>query len=111
MIPPSPSVASAQTAAEAVEHYWGALLRDVPFTHYATNSLAAQAVEDMNELSYINSNANNEYPAPVTMQNLFRGQVYPGDGNVMGLIFRNSWSSRPRSECSQSLNCYKRFFR
>jgi hypothetical protein len=75
-------VASAQTAAEAVEHYWAALLRDVPFTHYGTNSLAAQAVEDMNELSYVNSNSNNEYPAPVTTQNLFRGQVYPGDGNV-----------------------------
>jgi hypothetical protein len=54
VIPPSPSVASAQTAAEAVE------------------------------LSYINSNSNNEYPAPVTTQNLFRGQVYPGDGNVAG---------------------------
>src|ERR1700756_3784359 len=84
VIPPSPSVASAQTAAEAVEHYWAALLRDVPFTHYATNSLAAQAVEDMNELSYINSNSNNEYPAPITTQNLFRGQVYPGDGNGAG---------------------------
>jgi hypothetical protein len=84
VIPPSPSVASAQTAAEAVEHYWAALLRDVPFTHYGTNSLAAQAVEDMNELSYINSNSNNEYPAPITTQNLFRGQVYPGDGNVAG---------------------------
>jgi len=67
-----------------VEHYWAALLRDVPFARYATNSLAAQAVDDMNELSYINSNSNNEYPAPVTTQNLFRGQVYPGDGNVAG---------------------------
>jgi hypothetical protein len=84
VIPPSPGVASAQTAAEAVEHYWGALLRDMPFTQYGTSPLAAQAVEDMNELSYINSNSNNEYPAPVTTQNLFRGQVYPGDGNVAG---------------------------
>jgi len=53
VIPPSPSVASAQTAAEAVEHYWGALLRDVPFTHYGTNPLAAQAAEDMYELSFV----------------------------------------------------------
>src|SRR5205085_8617786 len=44
VIPPAPSVASAQTAAEQVEHYWGALLADVPFTQYAINSLAAQAV-------------------------------------------------------------------
>jgi hypothetical protein len=67
-----------------VEHYWAALLRDVPFTQYASSSVAAQAVEDMNDLSYVISNSNNEYPAPVTTQNLFRGQVYAGDGNVMG---------------------------
>ncbi len=84
VIPPNPSVASAQTAAEEVEHYWAALLRDVPFTQYGSSSLASQAVGDMNNLSYVNSGANNEYPAPVTTQNLFRGQVYPGDGNVMG---------------------------
>src|ERR1700751_1925695 len=84
VIPPNPSVASAQTAAEQVEHYWAALLRDVPFTQYGSSSLAAQAVGDMNELSYVNSNSNNEYPAPITTQNLFRGQVYPGDGNMMG---------------------------
>jgi hypothetical protein len=43
-----------------------------------------QAVQDLNQLSYVNSGSNNEYPAPVTTQNLFRGQVYPGDGNVLG---------------------------
>src|SRR5271165_2897079 len=32
--PPAPSVASAQTAAEQVEHYWAALMRDVNFTDY-----------------------------------------------------------------------------
>jgi hypothetical protein len=84
VIPPSPSVASAETAAEAVEHYWAALLRDVPFTQYGSSSVAAQAVADMNNLSYVNSGSNNEYPAPVTTQNLFRGQIYPGDGNIMG---------------------------
>ena len=84
VIPPNPSVASAQTAAEEVEHYWAALLRDVPFTQYGSSSLASQAVGDLNDLSYVNSGSNNEYPAPVTTQNLFRGQVYPGDGNVMG---------------------------
>src|SRR5215472_4760778 len=84
VIPPAPSVASAQTAAEQVEHYWGALLRDVPFTDYASNSIATEAIADLNNLSYVNSGSNNEYPAPVTRQNLFRGQIYPGDGNVMG---------------------------
>jgi len=84
IIPPSPSVASAQTAAEQVEHYWGALLADVPFTEYATNSLAAQAVADLNNLSFLSSPANNQLPYPVTPENLFRGQFVPGDGNVQG---------------------------
>ena len=55
VIPPSASIASAQTAAEEVEHYWAALLRDVPFTQYGSSSLASQAVGDMNNLSYVNS--------------------------------------------------------
>ncbi len=84
VIPPAPSVASAQTAAEQVEHYWAALMRDVQFTNYSSTPLAAQAAADMNNLSYIRSRQNNEYPCPVTPQNLFRGQFYPGDGNVMG---------------------------
>ncbi len=84
VIPPAPSVASAETAAEQVEHYWAALLRDVPFTAYPTNSVVAQAVQDMNNLSFLKSKSNNEFPFPVTPQNLFRGQVFVGDGNVQG---------------------------
>jgi hypothetical protein len=83
-IPPAPSITSAQTAAEAVEHYWAALLRDVAFTHYGSTALAAQAVADMNGLSYLRGNQNKEFPYPVTPQNLFRGQFFPGDGNVQG---------------------------
>jgi hypothetical protein len=84
IIPSAPSVASAQTAAEAVEHYWASLIRDVPFTEYATNSLVALAVADMNRLSFLKSADNNLYPFPVTLQNLFRGQFVAGDGNVQG---------------------------
>jgi len=84
VIPPAPSVASAQTAAEAVEHYWAALLRDVPFTHFASDPRAAQAVADMNDMSYLKSAGNNQFPYPVTPQNLFRGQFLRGDGNVAG---------------------------
>ncbi len=73
-IPPAPSVTSAQTAAEAVEHYWGALLRDVPFTDYSSNQVAAQAIADMNRLSFLRSPQNKDFPYPVTPQNLFRGQ-------------------------------------
>jgi hypothetical protein len=82
-IPPAPSVASAQTAAEQVEHYWGALLRDVHFTDYTSSSLAAQAAADLNNMSYIRGRQG-EYPYPVTPQNLFRGKFYPRDGNVQG---------------------------
>jgi hypothetical protein len=84
VIPPAPSVASAQTAAETVEHYWASLLADVPFTEYGTNALVGQAVADMNNMSFLSSAANTEFPYPVTRQNLFRGQFVPGDGNVMG---------------------------
>ncbi len=83
VIPPAPSVACAQTAAEEVEHYWAALLRDVPFTEYPSNPLVAQAVADMNKLSSLTA-GNQQFPFPVTPQNLFRGQFVPGDGNVRG---------------------------
>jgi len=82
--PPGTRVISAQTAAEQVEHYWGSLLADVPFSRYASNPLVAQAVADMNGLSFLRSNNNNQFPSPVTPQNLFRGQFTPGDGNVVG---------------------------
>jgi hypothetical protein len=84
LIPPAPSVASAQTAVEEVEHYWAALLRDVPFSQYPTSPLAAEAAADMNGLSFVNSNANTQYPTPITPNNLFRGQIASDDGNVQG---------------------------
>jgi len=84
VIPPAPRVDSAQTAAEQVEHYWASLLADVPFTQYSTDSLVGQAVTDMNNMSFLSSAGNNQFPYPVTRQNLFRGQFVPGDGNVRG---------------------------
>ena len=83
-IDPAPTTASAQTADEQVEHYWAAMLRDVNFTDYAGNATVAQAVAELNNLTYIKSTANNEYPFPVTANNLFRGQIAAGDGNVQG---------------------------
>jgi len=61
-----PSVASAGGAAEMVEVYWEAYLRDVPFVDYGSNPLVALAVADMNKLSAYGG------PKPVTSQNLFR---------------------------------------
>ena len=83
-IPPAPSVTSAQTAAEMVEHYWAALLRDVSFLDYPNHPLVAQAVHDMNNLSFLQGKDNKEFPFPVTPLNLFRGQIVPDDGSVQG---------------------------
>ena len=110
VVPPAPSVASAQTAAEEVEHYWAALLRDVPFSDYPTNSLAAQAVADMNNLSFLSSTQNKEFPSPVTAGNLFRGQFVPGDGNVVGpyisqfMVMPTSYGAQPLSQQYQTFN-------
>ncbi len=110
VVPPAPSVASAQTAAEEVEHYWAALMRDVNFTDYPSSSLAAQACADLNNMSYIRSRQNNEFPYPVTPQNLFRGQIVPGDGPVQGpylsqfLIQPTFFGAQPLTQQLQRFN-------
>ena len=82
--PPAPAVRTAQTATEQVEHYWASLLRDVPFTEYGSNALVAQAVADLNSRSFIQGGGANQWPLPVTAQNLFRARVFANDGNVKG---------------------------
>lgn len=101
--PPAPAVATAQTATEQVEHYWASLLRDVPFSEYSNaNPIIAAAVSDLNSRSFINSSANNQFPKPVTPQNLFRGQVFVGDGNVKG-PYISQFLLQPTSFGAQSL--------
>jgi hypothetical protein len=70
-----PSISSAAGAANYVELYWQAFLRDVPFINYGSNPLVAQAVANMNSLSAYSG------PKPVTPQNLFR---YPFFGSTVG---------------------------
>lgn len=65
-----PALDSAWAAAEAVELYWRAITRDVPFTQFDVHPLVAQAVDELNSLS--------DYRGPrengvVTPQVLFRG--------------------------------------
>jgi hypothetical protein len=84
IIDPAPTTASAQTADEEVEHYWAAMLRDVNFTDYPSNSTAIAAANELTNLTYIKGTSNNEYPFPVTPQNLFRGRIVANDGNVQG---------------------------
>src|SRR5262249_28106878 len=66
---------TAAGAANYVELYWEAYVRDVPFIDYGSNPLIAQAVSDMNHLSAYSG------PKPVTPQNIFR---YPFFGTTDG---------------------------
>jgi membrane-associated phospholipid phosphatase len=69
-IPAAPAVASRVRAAEAVELYWMALLRDVNFTDYATSPTAQAAAA---ELSSYPSFIGPRIGGRVTAQSLFRG--------------------------------------
>jgi hypothetical protein len=73
---PAPTLAGAQTAAEMVEMYWASLLRDIPFTVYATNHVANQAATEMNLLPGYTGPRNNL--GHVTTNELFRGN-FPGE--------------------------------
>jgi hypothetical protein len=86
-LPPSPTVRSAQTATEEVEHYWAALLRDIPFTQYETDAtgLVQAAVDDLNSRSFLIGGGANQWALPVTRKNLFRARVAASnDGNLKG---------------------------
>jgi hypothetical protein len=71
-IPPAPELASAQRASEAVELYWQALLRDVPFHEYATHPDVATAVAELDKLPGF---AGPRVNGKVTPDTLFRGSV------------------------------------
>ena len=65
-----PALASAEQAGELAEMYWHALLRDIPFTAYASDPLAAKACAELSRMS--------EFHGPkesgsVTAGTLFRG--------------------------------------
>ncbi len=75
-VPPAPAVASDQTATELVEHYWASLLRDVPFTDFSTNALAAQAAAELGALASYAGPRNSS--GQVTPALLFRG-AFPGE--------------------------------
>ncbi|WP_428535181.1 vanadium-dependent haloperoxidase [Rhodopila sp.] len=70
VLAPAPELASAWRAGEAVEDYWMALLRDVPFSQYGSDPLTLAAIAELNALS--------DFRGPrqggqVTGKTLFRG--------------------------------------
>jgi hypothetical protein len=77
-MPPAHPVDSAERAAEAVEVYWMALARDVPFTQYGEEPLTQAAIADLNGLS------TSIFVTPVTAANLFRLGL--GGGQFSDLI-------------------------
>ncbi len=47
IVAPAPAVASEAYGTELVEMYWASLLRDLAFTDYASNEIAAQAADEL----------------------------------------------------------------
>lgn len=75
-IPPAPAFASAENAGEAVELYWMALARDVPFAEYDRNPITLAAAADLSALS--DFRGPKDRGGQVTTATLFRGDT-PGD--------------------------------
>ena len=75
--PPPPAFASKEIGAEIAENYWMALLRDVPYSLYASNPIANAAAADLTQFGADFKGAKNEF-GEVTPQLLFRG-LTPGD--------------------------------
>lgn len=71
----APSLSSAEEAAEGVELYWMALLRDVPFTRFGTDAQVAVAA---GEISGLKDFTGPKIGGKVTPQSIFRG-CFEGD--------------------------------
>lgn len=76
VVAPAPAAASEAYGTELVELYWASLLRDVAFTDYALNEIAAQAADELSGMpTYAGPRDSNGL---VTPNLLFRGP-YAGD--------------------------------
>jgi hypothetical protein len=75
IVPPAPALVSAAYGTELIELYWASLLRDVPFTQYSSNPVAAQAAK---ELMGMPNYAGPRSGGQVTPDLLFRG-AFPGE--------------------------------
>lgn len=103
-VPPAPGIGSDQTATELLEHYWGALLRDVPFTEYATNPLVAQAAQELGaQPTHLGPR---DTSGKVTSKLLFRG-AFPGEqvGPYVSQFFLQptAFGAQPLSQMMVSL--------
>jgi hypothetical protein len=69
-IPAPPALSSAERAAEAVEVYWQALLRDVPFAEYSDHPQIREAADELGSLKAFGGARAGALGSPFT---LFRG--------------------------------------
>jgi hypothetical protein len=99
LVPPAPALASDLNAAELLEHYWASLLRDVPFTQYASNPIAIAAAAETSGISGSQGPRNSS--GQVTPDLLFRG-AFPGEtlGPYMSQFFvmPTSFGQQPISQ-------------
>lgn len=85
--PPPPAFASREIGAEIAENYWMALLRDVPFTDYPNNPIAAAAANDLTLFGADFKGAKNAQ-GQVTANLLFRGLTA---GDKAGPMMSQFW--------------------
>jgi len=84
-----PTLDSVEYAIELVELYWASILRDVPFTEYATNPIAQAAAQELSGLVAANPG---KYAGPldgtgkVTPDRLFRGGLNAHPAYFVGEI-------------------------
>jgi hypothetical protein len=75
-LPPAPALASAARAAEAVEIYWAALLRDVPFAEFRDDTTHKDVIAAADELNRLTDFHGPKAGGRVTPQTLLRGAAF-----------------------------------
>ena len=76
IVPPFDEIASSAYGTQLIEQYWAAMLRDVPFTDYESNGIAAAASAELGgQATYRGPRDSN---GNVTANLLFRGN-FPGE--------------------------------
>lgn len=90
---PPPVADGDRTAAEMVELYWRALLRDVPFAEYPTHPLVGRAVAELSSLSGYAGPGTDSDAAGVTPRMLFRGD--PAGARQGPLVSQLLWREVP----------------
>ncbi len=98
VVPPAPAMESEAYGTELMELYWCSLLRDVPFTEYATNDVAAEAADELSGMpAYAGPRDDN---GQVTPRLLFRGKF---QGETTG-PYVSQFFTRPTRLGSQAIS-------